>query len=255
VKARAQLDKITLPFYSVGNWQGWNHHLRGNIEAFWRAPSPNKKLRVHIGGHTFAFYEDEGKMDMLRWYDHWLKGINTGIMDEPPVKLCVRTSARECKWRFENEWPLGRTQYTKYYLNPQPSGGVVQGSLNDARLTATAPAAPGRLTYDAGPAADGRGARGVPSASFVTEPLTQDVEITVTEDVLTIKGQAKQMEEEKGKNYYRRELRYGAFSRSLALPGGVQGDQAKASYRNGILEIRVPKSEKAKPKTVKVDVG
>lgn len=83
----------------------------------------------------------------------------------------------------------------------------------------------------------------------------QDVEITVTEDVLTIKGQAKQMEEEKGKNYYRRELRYGAFSRSLALPGGVQGDQAKASYRNGILEIRVPKSEKAKPKTVKVDVG
>ena len=83
----------------------------------------------------------------------------------------------------------------------------------------------------------------------------QDVEITVTEDVLTIKGQAKQMEEEKGKNYYRRELRYGAFSRSLALPGGVQGDQAKASYRNGILEISVPKSEKAKPKTVKVDVG
>ena len=178
VKARAQLDKITLPFYSAGNWQGWNHHLRGNIEAFMRAPSQNKKLRVHIGGHTFAFYQDEGKLDMLRWYDHWLKGINTGIMDEPPVKLCVRTSARECKWRFEDEWPIQRTQYTKYYLNPQPAGGVVQGSLNDARLTLTAPAAPGRLTYDAGPAADGRGTRGIPSASFVTEPLTQDVEIT-----------------------------------------------------------------------------
>lgn len=83
----------------------------------------------------------------------------------------------------------------------------------------------------------------------------KDVEITVTADVLTIKGQAKQMEEERGKNYFRRELRYGAFSRSLALPGGVQGDQAKATYRNGILEIRVPKSEKAKPKTVKVDLG
>jgi HSP20 family protein len=82
----------------------------------------------------------------------------------------------------------------------------------------------------------------------------KDVEITVTEDVLTIKGQAKQSHEEKSQNYFRRELRYGAFSRSLALPGGVQGDQAKATYRNGILEVRVPKSEKAKPKSVKVDV-
>ncbi|MGH2349735.1 MAG: Hsp20/alpha crystallin family protein [bacterium] len=82
----------------------------------------------------------------------------------------------------------------------------------------------------------------------------KDVEITVTEGVLTIKGQAKQLHEEKGQNYFRRELRYGAFSRSLALPGGVQGDQAKATYRNGILEVRVPKSEKAKPKSVKVDV-
>ena len=55
--------------------------------------------------------------------------------------------------------------------------------------------------------------------------------------------------------WQRRELRHGAFIRSIALPAGVHGDQAKASYRNGILEIRVPKSERAKPKTVKVEVG
>ena len=178
VKGRAQVDKLTLPIFSAGNWQGWNHHLRGNIEAFMRAPSQNKHLRVHIGGHTFAFYEDEGKMDMLRWYDYWLKGIKNGVMDEPPVKLCVRTSTRECTWRYENEWPIQRTQYTKFYLNAQAAGGVVKGSLNDATLSKAAPSAAGKLTYDAGPGSDGRGARGIPGASFVTEPMTEDVEIT-----------------------------------------------------------------------------
>jgi len=82
-----------------------------------------------------------------------------------------------------------------------------------------------------------------------------NVEITVAQDALTIKGEARSEQEDKRRNYYRRELRYGAFVRSLALPAGVQGDQAKASYKNGILEIRVPKSERAKPKTVKVEVG
>ena len=178
VKGRAQMDKLTLPIFSAGNWQGWNHHLRGNIEAFMRSPSQNKHLRVHIGGHTFAFYEDEGKMDMLRWYDYWLKGVKNGVMDEPPVKLCVRTSTRDCTWRFENEWPIQRTQYTKFYLNTQAAGGVVKGSLNDATLSKAAPSAAGKLTYDAGPASDGRGARGIPGASFVTEPMTEDVEIT-----------------------------------------------------------------------------
>ncbi len=82
----------------------------------------------------------------------------------------------------------------------------------------------------------------------------QKVDITVTEDTLTIKGEAKAEQQEKGRNYYVRELRYGSFVRSMALPGQVQRDQAKASYKNGILEIRVPKSERTKPKTVKIDV-
>ena len=83
----------------------------------------------------------------------------------------------------------------------------------------------------------------------------KQVEITVRDDTLTVKGEAKTEQEEKGRNYYRRELRYGSFVRSLALPSGVQGDAAKASYKNGILEIRVPKSERAKPKSVKVEVA
>ena len=83
----------------------------------------------------------------------------------------------------------------------------------------------------------------------------KQVEISVTEDTLTVKGEARTEQEEKKRNYYRRELRYGSFVRSIALPSGVQGDKASASYKNGILEIKVPKSERAKPKTVKVEVA
>jgi HSP20 family protein len=83
----------------------------------------------------------------------------------------------------------------------------------------------------------------------------KNVDITVTEDTLTIKGEARAEQEEKGRNYYRRELRYGSFLRTLALPEEVQGDKARASYRNGILEVRVPKSERARPRTVKVEVA
>ncbi|MDQ7819090.1 MAG: Hsp20/alpha crystallin family protein [Armatimonadota bacterium] len=82
----------------------------------------------------------------------------------------------------------------------------------------------------------------------------KNVDVTVTEDTLTIKGEARAEQEERGRNYYRRELRYGSFLRTLPLPAEVQGDKARASYRNGILEIRVPKSERARPRAVKVEV-
>jgi len=176
-KARAQMDKLTVPFYSSANWGGWNHHLRGNLEAFTRGASKNKKLQVHIGGHTDYFYDEEGKNEQLRWYDYWLKGIQTGIMDEPPVKLCIRTSTRDCTWRFENEWPLKRTQYTKFYLTADKADAV-KNAIHDVKMLAAAPAAAGQLTYDAGPASDGRAERDLPTVSFSTEPLAQDTEIT-----------------------------------------------------------------------------
>lgn len=177
VKSRAQFDKIAVPLYSSGNWGGWNHHLRGNIEGFVRSASEHKKLQLHIGGHTDAFYSDEGKDDLLRWYDYWLKGIDTGIMDEPPIKLCVRTDVDECEWRFENEWPLARTEYVRYYLTDEPAD-TVDDAVHDMRLSPTPPAREGALSYAAGPEAYRRGLAGLPTATFVTEPLTEPVEVT-----------------------------------------------------------------------------
>ncbi|MBI3975486.1 MAG: Hsp20/alpha crystallin family protein [Armatimonadetes bacterium] len=82
----------------------------------------------------------------------------------------------------------------------------------------------------------------------------QSVDVTVSEDSLTLKAEARAEAEQKGRNYYRRELRYGAFQRSVALPTSVQTDQAKAAFKNGILEVRIPKAERAKAKTVRVEV-
>lgn len=177
VKSRAQPDQITVPLYSSGNWQGWNHHMRGNIDGFVRSASAVKKLQMHTGGHVDAFYSDEGKQEMLRWYDYWLKDIDTGIMDEPPVKLCIRTGEEACTWRFEDEWPLARTQYTTYYLTGERAG-VVDDAIHDLRLSTTAPRRESELGYASGPEAYRRANRRLPTISFTTEPLAADVEIT-----------------------------------------------------------------------------
>ena len=117
----AQWDKITVPLYSVGNWTGVGLHLRGNTEGFMNAASKSKKLRIHTGTHFHPFHTEEGRLDQLRFFDHWLKGIDTGIMDEPPVKLQIRTGGglKEYKFRFENEWPIARTRWTKMYLKAE----------------------------------------------------------------------------------------------------------------------------------------
>jgi HSP20 family protein len=82
----------------------------------------------------------------------------------------------------------------------------------------------------------------------------EEVEISITDDVLTLKGEKKEEKEVKEKNYHRIERSYGSFQRSIGLPTGVQADKAKATYKDGILSITVPKVEEAKPKQIKIDV-
>jgi HSP20 family protein len=77
-----------------------------------------------------------------------------------------------------------------------------------------------------------------------------DVKIEVADDVLTISGEHQESEEEKEKDYVRRERRFGSFSRSLALPQGVSADDIEATFENGVLEVSIPKP-KAEQKTAK----
>jgi HSP20 family protein len=82
----------------------------------------------------------------------------------------------------------------------------------------------------------------------------EDIEVSIADSTLTIKGEKKKEEEVKEEDYYRLELSYGSFVRSVELPREVQTDKVKATFKNGVLEIRMPKSEEAKKKEIKVKV-
>lgn len=79
-----------------------------------------------------------------------------------------------------------------------------------------------------------------------------EVQLNVTGEVLTIKGEIKQENETKEKAYYIREQRWGAFERSIVLPTEVVADKAKADFENGVLTITLPKAEEVKPKTISI---
>jgi len=181
-------DKITVPLYSAGNWGGYAMHLRGNTEAFMCAASTNKKLRIHVGTHFHPFHSEEGRMDQLRWFDHWLKGLGTGIMDEPPVKLAIRTGGGAFEWRHENEWPIARTRWTKLYLQPEREPSADPAAV-EGKLALTPPQDLSSLSYSASGAtkagvasasalALAHGSTGRTGVSFATDPLPQDTEIT-----------------------------------------------------------------------------
>jgi HSP20 family protein len=79
-----------------------------------------------------------------------------------------------------------------------------------------------------------------------------EVQINVTGEVLTLKGETKHEEEKKEKAYHLREQRWGSFERSIVLPTEVVADKAKADFENGVLTITLPKAEEVKPKTISI---
>lgn len=83
----------------------------------------------------------------------------------------------------------------------------------------------------------------------------KQLDITVTADMITLKGETKHEEEQKERNYYYRELVYGTFMRTLKLPVAVKGAEAKAVYKDGVLEVTIPKTATVKPVPVKVQAA
>jgi len=83
----------------------------------------------------------------------------------------------------------------------------------------------------------------------------KQVGVTVTHDTITLQGKTKDEEERKERNYYRRELRYGEFSRTLPLAAEVESAESRATYKDGVLEVTMPKSERVKRTSVEVQVG
>jgi predicted acyl esterase len=151
------LSKVMVPLLSAGNWGGQGLHPRGNFEGFMRAASKQKWLEAHGGSHWAPFYTDYGVKLQKRFFDYFLKGIQNGWDKQPRVQLQVRHPGEKFVLRHENEWPIGRTQWTKFHLDPQ-----------GMRLTQTPLARDQAITYDA--MGDG--------LTFSTPPLEQETEIT-----------------------------------------------------------------------------
>jgi hypothetical protein len=151
------LSKVTVPLLSAANWGGQGLHPRGNFEGFMRAASKQKWLEAHGGSHWAPFYTDYGVGLQKRFFDYFLKGIQNGWDKQPRVQLQVRHPGEKFVLRHENEWPLARTQWTRFYLD-----------AHGMRLTQTAPASAAAIPYDA----MGEG------LTFSTPPLERETEVT-----------------------------------------------------------------------------
>jgi HSP20 family protein len=83
----------------------------------------------------------------------------------------------------------------------------------------------------------------------------EDIDVTLDSNVLTIRGKMKAEQEEKGKTYHVRERRVGSFARSITLPTTVDADKIEARYEDGVLKLRLPKAEEARPKRIEIKKG
>ena len=128
------LSKIEVPVLSVGNWGNIGLHLRGNTEAYLAAGSEQKWLRIVVGDHIHPFYEPENIALQERFLGHFLKGEDTGWLEEPPVVLAIRDGAG-ITWRGEQEWPLARTRWTELHLDAAASTLSERAPTADAELT------------------------------------------------------------------------------------------------------------------------
>ena len=156
-KARSPVwSRVKVPFLTAGNWGGQGLHLRGNVEGFVRAASTQKWLELHGIEHWTHFYTDYGRLLQKRFFDHFLKGKDDGWLTQPRVQLQVRRLDGFVR-RFEDEWPIARTRWTKLYLDP---AGL---SLRWTPATAA-----GSLAYEA----LGEG------VTFLSPPLDREMEIT-----------------------------------------------------------------------------
>ena len=149
-------EKITTPFLSAANWGGQGLHARGNFESIVRAAVKEKWLEAHGLEHWTHFYTDYGRHLQKRFFDYFLKGEKNGWDRQPPVQLQVRHVDRFVE-RHETEWPIARTQWTRFHLDPAAH-----------RLERKPVTSSGSVAYEA----PGEG------VTFVSAPLDEETEIT-----------------------------------------------------------------------------
>ncbi|MGE0253052.1 MAG: CocE/NonD family hydrolase [Alphaproteobacteria bacterium] len=153
---RPDMSKVKVPLLSCANWGGQPLHPRGNYRGFNEAASRNKWLEVHGLEHWTLFYTDYGIALQKRFFDKFLKGKRNDWSEQPKVFLNVRHPGEKFVPRAEKEWPLKRTKWTKFHLDPANHG-----------LTTKRSRAAAALAYKA--SGDG--------LTFMSAPLEQETEL------------------------------------------------------------------------------
>ncbi|KAK3680736.1 hypothetical protein LTR37_021091 [Vermiconidia calcicola] len=139
---------IKVPLLSVANWGGILLHLRGNVQGWMQAGSEFKYLRFITGRHDIPFYYDSEVEIQRSFLDAFLKGVDQVGWSQkgklPPVDMCLRkgdpgyndaqAEAKKFSRRSENEWPIARTYYTKYYLHPDQSLSTHEPASKDEEI-------------------------------------------------------------------------------------------------------------------------
>ncbi|MFC1861100.1 CocE/NonD family hydrolase [Chloroflexota bacterium] len=114
---RAKFSQIEVPMYVGTSWSTQGLHIRGTIEGFKQSSSKHKWLEIH-GRKEWEYYYGRERLErQRRFFDYFLKGIENDWIEMPRVRLEVRERFFEGMFRFEDEWPLARTNYTKLYLD------------------------------------------------------------------------------------------------------------------------------------------
>jgi len=161
--SEAEFANITVPTYTGSGWYGYTYktHLNGAQTYFDKIAAPKKLMLggpAHLERPFHSFHQE-----ILRWHDHWLKGIDTGVMSDPPVTLWVMGADQ---WRSAADWPLPETQWTKFYLkswerlSPRP---FTPSSVDDEQ--------PPDVFVQMPPTQTNR----IERLRYMSEPLSQDV--------------------------------------------------------------------------------
>jgi len=163
--AGPRLDKVKIPAYFGCGWYMNELHLKGAFDGYNGTGAIPKRMLV--GPRPWPLRPWAGyHYEMLRWYDHWLKGMDTRVMEGAPIQLYIHGDDR---WRAEKEWPLKRTQWRELFLGGAASGR--EGKLLDA----AGPEQARRYEFD-GLASEAT--LGQPRLIYRTEPLAKEMELT-----------------------------------------------------------------------------
>lgn len=182
---RPEIEKATAPVWIVGPQTGVVIHQLGSSETFVRSTGVQAKKFDFVDAWFPSSYKNSTIDDHTHFFDHWLKGENNGVMDAAPVRVQVRTGDGGHYVLHENEWPLARTEYRRFYLDAHPAAWTDARRDDFLQVSENIPAVEAFAGYDAhldrghaimAPTGFVGGTpRWSTGITFVSEPLVEDM--------------------------------------------------------------------------------